>query len=50
MTKIEKKELRKLATQYMQERIYEMSDVFFQSNEVRKALIDCYESGFMKKK
>ena len=46
MKKLEKKELRKMAIKNMKERIYSISDVFFQSEEVRKSMIDCFETGY----
>ena len=35
-----------MAIKNMKERIYSISDVFFQSEEVKKAMIDCFETGY----
>ena len=44
---IDKKELKKMATKCMKEEIYKLPDVFFQSNLVRKAMMRCFEIGYI---
>jgi hypothetical protein len=46
MKKLDKKELKKMATKCMKEEIYNLPDVFFQSDLVKKAMMRCYEIGY----
>lgn len=38
--------IKKLAKKYVKDRMYEMSDVFFQSEQVKKGMIDMFVTGY----